>query len=83
MTNKKRKIVLAAWMLVLPFLSGAAIWAAVDLFDLYTENQFTGRMRAFDVEYIDAVIGSFFLIIARGIIGGLGKWVELRTTESD
>ena len=81
---KSKKIVLGAWMLILPFLSGAAIWAAVDIFDLYTENQFTGRMRAFDVEYIDAVIGSAFMILARGIIGGLGKWVEANSsTESD
>ena len=81
---KNKKIILWAWMLILPFLSGAAIWAAVDIFDLYTENQFTGRMRAFDIEYIDAVIGSVFVIFARGIIGGLGKWVEANSsTESD
>jgi len=49
------------------FLFGTIVWAAVDIFALYSENQFTGRMRSFDVEYWDAVKGSCFVIFTAAL----------------
>lgn len=49
---------------IISLMSGTAVWAAVDLLDIYTENQFTGRVKAFDIEYWNAVIGSGFIFLA-------------------
>ena len=45
------------------FAVGTLIYFAVDAFALYSENQFTGRMRSFDVEYWNAIGGSAVIII--------------------
>ena len=52
------------FLVILSLLTGTAVWAATDIFALYTENQFTGRMRAFDIEFWDAVVGSGFTFLA-------------------
>jgi len=79
----KKAIFSLSWIIVGPFLIGTAIWAAVDIFDLYTENQFTGRVRAFDIEYWNAVLGTFFFQVARALIGGLVKWGNTKMEELD
>jgi hypothetical protein len=45
------------------FAVGTLIYFAVDAFALYSENQFTGRMRSFDVDYWNAIGGSAVIII--------------------
>lgn len=52
------------FLVILSIATGTAVWCATDIFALYTENQFTGRMRAFDIEYWDAVYGSGFTFLA-------------------
>lgn len=52
------------FLVILSLMTGTTFWVATDIFALYTENQFTGRMRAFDVEYWDAVYGSGFVFLA-------------------
>ena len=52
------------FLAILSIMTGTTVWAATDIFALYTENQFTGRMRAFDVKYWDAVYGSGFVFLA-------------------
>lgn len=52
------------FLVILSFMTGTAVWLGTDIFALYTENQFTGRMRAFDIEYMDAVYGSGFVFLA-------------------
>lgn len=52
------------FLVILSLMTGTAVWAATDIFALYTENQFTGRVRAFDIEYWDAVYGSGFAFLA-------------------
>lgn len=54
-------------LVVSSFLFGTIIWVAVDVFALYSENQFTGRMRSFDIEYWDAVKGSCFVIFTAAL----------------
>lgn len=44
------------------FLIGTLVYFAVDVFALYSENQFTGRMRSFDVEYWNAIGGTALLL---------------------
>lgn len=76
-----------AVLVVQSFAFGTIFWAAVDIFALYTENQFTGRMRAFDVEYWSAVRGAAFVIgtaVIANIIGN--RLIELvigKTEESE
>jgi hypothetical protein len=57
----------AVVLVISSFLFGTIVWAAVDIFALYSENQFTGRMRSFDVEYWDAVKGSGFVIFTAAV----------------
>ena len=61
-----------ALITIMSFLTGTIFWAAVDIVDLYTENQFTGRMRAFDVEYWKAVRGAAFIIITSSVASVVG-----------
>lgn len=57
-----------AFLAILSFLSGTTLWAAVDILDVYTENQFTGRVKAFDINYWNAVAGCGFIILCVHII---------------
>lgn len=65
---KTKKIELAAALVALIvniFITGTLVYFAVDVFALYSENQFTGRMRSFDVDYWNA-IGGVALILWPG-----------------
>ena len=62
---KTKKLELAAAVVALIvniFITGTLVYFAVDIFALYSENQFTGRMRSFDVDYWNAVGGVAFLL---------------------
>jgi|LakMenEpi03Aug12_release.lakeMendotaPanAssembly.Ray.scaffolds.fasta_scaffold1616574_2 hypothetical protein len=50
------------------FAVGTLIYFAVDIFALYSENQFTGRMRSFDVDYWNAIGGSAVIIIPARLV---------------
>lgn len=70
--NLARALVIVAFS---SFMFGTIFWAAVDIFALYTENQFTGRMRAFDVEYWDAIRGAAFVIASAGLATAISNRV--------
>lgn len=52
------------FLVILSLMTGTAVWGLTDLFAFYTENQFTGRVRAFDIKYWDAVYGSGFAFLS-------------------
>lgn len=64
----------AAVLIIMSFLFGSIFWAAVDIFALYSENQFTGRMRSFDVEYWASIKGTAFVLATASI----AKVIQLR-----
>lgn len=64
MKTKKLEFIAAITALVVNvFITGTLIYFAVDVFALYSENQFTGRMRSFDVNYWNAVGGAALLLV--------------------
>lgn len=82
MENKKLVFVsaiLAAAINV--FAVGTLIYFAVDVFALYSENQFTGRMRSFDVDYWNAVGGAALLIIPARLIAAFTR--KMKNMELD
>lgn len=71
---KNKKLVFAAAILAAAinvFAIATLIYFAVDVFALYTENQFTGRVRAFDIDYWNAVSGVAILVIPAKLAGSL------------
>jgi len=69
-----RAVVLIA---VSSFMFGTIFWKAVDIFDLFTENQFTGRMRAFDVEYWDAIRGAAFVVATAALATAINNRIAM------
>lgn len=55
------------------FFMGTLIYFAVDVFALYSENQFTGRMRSFDIEYWNAVGGAAVILVPLRLVGAINK----------
>lgn len=56
------------FLVILSFMTGTTAWAAVDILDVYTENQFTGRVKAFDIGYWNAVVGSGFIFLCVSVV---------------
>lgn len=82
MENKKLffvAVILAAAINV--FAVGTLIYFAVDVFALYSENQFTGRMRSFDVDYWNAVGGAALLIIPARLMAAFTR--KMKNMELD
>lgn len=74
MKNKKLQVLAAITSLVINvFILGTLVYFAVDVFALYSENQFTGRMRSFDVEYWNAVGGVALLLVPARIFSIINK----------
>ena len=66
MSKKNQFVVFTAHIFALAiqiFVLATIIYWAVDEFALYSENQFTGRMRSFDVDYWNAVRGVATILI--------------------
>lgn len=66
MSRKNQFVAFAAHIFALAvqiFVIATIIYWAVDAFALYSENQFTGRMRSFDVDYWNAVYGVTTVLI--------------------
>lgn len=82
MENKKLLFaasILATAMAV--FFTGTIIYFAVDVFALYSENQFTGRMRSFDVEYWNAVGGAAVIFVPFRIVSWLAAQMKNKNDE--
>jgi hypothetical protein len=67
----KKYTILITGFIASIFGTGTLIWWATDVFALFSTNEFTGRMRSFDVEYWNAIAGSAILIIGSGILKGI------------
>ena len=78
----KKYLILAAGIIATIFGIGTLIWWATDVFALFSTNQFTGRMRSFDVEYWNAIAGSAIIVIGSGILKGLKSFVARRAIDS-
>jgi len=72
-----------AMLVIWSFMYGTIFWAAVDVFALFTENQFTGRMRAFDVEYWDAIRGTAFVIVTSAFANAVGSIVSGKVNNTE
>lgn len=74
---KTKKLELIASLVALVsnvFITGTLIYFAVDVFALYSENQFTGRMRSFDVDYWNAVGGAALLLVPGRLFSIFSKY---------
>ena len=78
----KKYLILTAGIIATIFGTGTLIWWATDVFALFSTNQFTGRMRSFDVEYWNAIAGSAIIVIGSGILKGLKSFVARRAIDS-
>lgn len=65
MTNTIIKT-LAANILV-SVVIGTALWLAIDVASFYTENQFTGKMKAYDAHLINCIGASLVMVAATTI----------------
>jgi len=46
---------------------GTALWLSIDVASFYTENQFTGKMKAYDAHLINCIGASFVMVTASTI----------------
>lgn len=65
MTNTIIKT-LAANILV-SVVIGTALWLAIDVASFYTENQFTGKVKAYDAYFINCIGASLVMVTASTI----------------
>jgi hypothetical protein len=78
----KKYLILAAGIVATIFGIGTLIWWATDVFALFSTNQFTGRMRSFDVEYWDAIAGAAIVVIGSGLLKGIKTFTLRRALDS-
>jgi hypothetical protein len=78
----KKYLILAAGIVATIFGIGTLIWWATDVFALFSTNQFTGRMRSFDVEYWDAIAGAAVVVIGSGLLKGIKTFTLRRALDS-
>jgi hypothetical protein len=78
----KKYTILIAGIIASIFGTGTLIWWATDVFALFSTNEFTGRMRSFDVEYWNAIAGSAILIIGSGILKGIKTLAARKAVDS-
>jgi hypothetical protein len=82
MNNVKKLIGGLVYLAILSVAIGTSFWWVTDVAALYTENQFTGRMRAFDVEWIDAVLASAAAIACTSVIKAFTRSVTRAGSEN-
>jgi hypothetical protein len=46
---------------------GTALWLSIDVASFYTENQFTGKMKAYDAHLINCIGASLVMVTASTI----------------
>jgi hypothetical protein len=78
----KKYLILAAGIIATIFGIGTLIWWATDVFALFSTNQYTGRMRSFDVEYWNAIAGSAIVVIGSGLLKGIKTFTARRAVDS-
>lgn len=57
-------------------ISGTAIWLAIDIASFYTENQFTGKMKAYDAHLPNCIGAAFVITLSTIICKALGRLLD-------
>lgn len=78
----KKYLILIAGSIATIFGIGSMIWWATDVFALFSTNQYTGRMRSFDVEYWDAIAGATIVVTGSGLLQGVKTFTLRRALDS-
>ena len=78
----KKYLILIAGVIATIFGIGTLIWWATDVFALFSTNQYTGRMRSFDVEYWNAIAGATIVVIGSGLLKGIKTFTLRRALDS-
>lgn len=78
----KKYLILIAGIIATIFGTGTLIWWATDVFALFSTNQFTGRMRSFDVEYWNAIAGAAILVAGSGLLKGIKTFIARQALNS-
>lgn len=58
-------------------VGGTTLWLAIDIASFYTENQFTGKMKAYDAHWINCVGAVFVITLGTAVC----KAIAALTTE--
>jgi uncharacterized membrane protein YdcZ (DUF606 family) len=80
MTSKAVIAIAAKTIIVCAIISiviGTALWLAIDIASFYTENQFTGKMKAYDAHLINCIGAAFVMTLSTVICKALGKLIDL------
>jgi uncharacterized iron-regulated membrane protein len=62
---------------IIAVVSGTALWIAIDVASFYTENQFTGKMKAYDAHLINCIGASLVMVAATTICKTVAKVLDL------
>lgn len=57
-------------------IAGTAIWLAIDIASFYTENQFTGKMKAYDAHLPNCIGAAFVITLSTIICKALGRLLD-------
>lgn len=79
MTSKETIIIAIKTIVVsavIAIVAGTALWLAIDVASFYTENQFTGKMKAYDAHLINCIGAAFVMTLASVICKAIGKLIE-------
>lgn len=57
-------------------ITGTALWLAIDIASFYTENQFTGKMKAYDAHLLNCIGAAFVLTLSTIICKALGRLLD-------
>ena len=57
-------------------ITGTAIWLAIDIASFYTENQFTGKMKAYDAHLPNCIGAAFVITLSTIICKALGRLLD-------
>jgi hypothetical protein len=52
------------------------LWLAIDIASFYTENQFTGKMKAYDAHLLNCIGAAFVLTLSTIICKALGRLLD-------
>lgn len=78
----KKYLILIVGIIATIFGIGSMIWWATDVFALFSTNQYTGRMRSFDVEYWNAIAGATIVVAGSGLLKGVKTFALRRALDS-
>ena len=63
--------------IIISTVIGTALWLSIDVASFYTENQFTGKMKAYDAHLINCIGASLVMVAATTICKTVAKVLDL------